>query len=176
MIRKFLTLLLTLFVGGSTLAWGQTSRSTSIPMTLTLAPSLSCSLDGGIAYGTVNRTQGTVSTSLSNFAQVTCDSDPNATYDITFGLPSQMVNPASNGSGIPLTFGSTSAFVNCNGQVFNPAAGLSNDQCTSGHVVIQLGVPRTGGPSDLVTANLSNASPAGGGAYSATIVLNVTSR
>src|SRR5207302_1954613 len=76
---------------------------------------------------------------------------------------------------VPLSYGATSAFVNCNGTVFNRASGLANDICPGGHVVIQLGVPKGNGASDLVTANVSNGSPLGGGHYSATIILNVSS-
>jgi hypothetical protein len=174
MLKKTFTLLaVVVCVAGAMQA--QTTQNISAPMTLTLAPFLSCVDDAGISYGTVHRTDGSVSTSLSNFAQWECDADPNATLSYTFTLPTQMTNPSATGLPIPLTFGSTSAFVNCNGTVFNPAAGLSNDICPGGHVVIQLGVPRTNGASDLVSANVSNASPAGGGHYSATIVLNVTS-
>jgi hypothetical protein len=174
-MRKILTLLVAL-VAFATTAWAQTSRSVSAPMSLTLAPFLSCVNDGGIAYGTVTRSAGSVSTSASNFAQWTCDADPNATLSYTFTLPASMTNPAATGLPVPLSFGSTSAFVNCNGTVFNPATGLANDICPGGHVVIQLGVPKGNGASDLVTANVSNASPAGGGQYSAVIVINVTSQ
>jgi len=41
--------------------------------------------------------------------------------------------------------------------------------------VIQLGEPKGNGASDLVTANVSNGSPIGGGHYSAVVILNVTS-
>jgi len=153
----------------------QTSQSVSAQMTLTLAPFLSCVNDGGITYGTVNRTQGSVSTSASNFAQWTCDADPNASLNFTFTLPASMTNPAATGLPVPLSFGSTSAFVNCNGTVFNPSLGLANDICPGGHVVIQLGVPKGNGASDVVTANVSNGSPIGGGHYSSVVILNVTS-
>jgi hypothetical protein len=174
MLKKLLTLL-ALFVGITTSAWAQTSRSVSAPMSLTITPFLSCVNDGGISYGTVTRSAGTVSTSSSNFAQFTCDADPGASLNFTFTLPASMTNPAAAGLPVPLTFGATSAFVNCNGTVFNPNTGLANDICPSGHLVVQLGVPKGNGASDLVTANVQNASPLGGGAYSAVIVLNVTS-
>jgi hypothetical protein len=175
MLRKTLTLLAVLVACASATVSAQTSQNVSAQVTLTLAPFLSCVNDGGISYGTVNRTQGTVSTSASNFAQWTCDSDPNASLNFTFTLPAAMTNPAAQGLPIPLSFGTTSAFVNCNGNTFNPASGLANDICPGGHVVIQLGVPKGNGPSDLVTANVSNGSPIGGGHYSAVIILNTTS-
>jgi hypothetical protein len=176
MLRKLILMLAVLVAFASATVSAQTSRSVSAPMTLTLAPFLSCVVDGGISYGTVTRSAGTVSTSSSNFAQFTCDADPGATLSYTFTLPASMTNPAATGLPVPLSFGSTSAFVNCNGTVFNPATGLANDICPGGHVVIQLGVPKGNGASDLVTANVSNASPAGGGQYSAVIVINVTSQ
>lgn len=175
MLRKLILMLAVLVACASATVSAQTSRSVGAPMTLTVTPFLSCVNDGGIAFGTVTRSAGTVSTSSSSFAQWTCDADPNASLNFTFTIPATMTNPAAAGLPVPLTFGATSAFVNCNGTVFNPNTGLSNDICPSGHVVVQLGVPKGNGASDLVTANVSNASPLGGGAYTATVTLNVTS-
>jgi hypothetical protein len=174
-MRKILTLAFAALALFAMPVSAQTSRSVGAPMTLTITPFLSCVNDGGIAYGSVTRSAGSVSTSSSNFAQWTCDADPNASLNFTFTLPASMTNPAAAGLPVPLTFGATSAFVNCNGTVFNPNTGLANDICPSGHVVVQLGVPKGNGASDLVTANVSNASPLGGGAYTATVTLNVTS-
>ena len=175
MLRKLLTLLAVLVACASATVSAQTSQSMSAPVTLTLLPFLSCVADGGISYGSVHRTDGSVSTSASNFAQWSCDADPNASLNFTFTLPGSMTNPAAAGLPIPLSFGTTSAFVNCNGTVFNPSIGLANDICPSGHVVVQLGVPKGNGASDLVTANVANGSPLGGGHYSAVIILNTTS-
>jgi len=174
-MRKILTLAFAALALFAMPVLAQTSQNTSAPVTLTLAPFLSCVNDAGISFGTVTRTQGTVSTSASSFAQWQCDADPNASLNFTFTLPAAMTNPAAQGLPIPLSFGTTSAFVNCNGNTFNPASGLANDICPGGHVVIQLGVPKGNGPSDLVTANVSNGSPIGGGHYSAVIILNTTS-
>jgi hypothetical protein len=174
-MRKILTLAFAALALFAMPVLAQTSRSVSAPMSLTITPFLSCVNDGGIAYGTATRSAGSVSTSSSNFAQWTCDADPGASLNFTFTLPSAMTNPAAAGLPVPLSFGATSAFVNCNGTVFNPNTGLSNDICPGGHLVVQLGVPKGNGASDLVTANVQNASPLGGGAYSAVIVLNVTS-
>src|SRR6266853_3097263 len=170
---RFILAVLALLVGSSTPSWGQTSQTVSVPVTLTLVPFLSCVADGGIAYGSVHRSQGTVSTSSTSFAQWQCDTDPGSSLNFTFTLPIAMTNPSATSATVPLSFGATSAFVNCNGSVFNPASGLANDVCPSGHAVVQLGVPR-GSASDLVTANVSGASPLGGGAYTATITMNVT--
>src|SRR5205823_6882557 len=105
----------------------------------TLLPFLSCVNDGGISYGSVHRTDGTVSTSASSFAQWSCDADPNASLNFTFSLPSALTNPSASGLPVPLSYGATSAFVNCNGTVFNPASGLATDICPGGPEVIPLG-------------------------------------
>ncbi|SRR6266576_3753809 len=172
---RFILIALVALVSFATLANAQTSQNVNAPVTLTLAPFLSCVNDAGISFGTVHRTDGSVSTSASSFAQWECDADPNASLNFTFTLPAALTNPSAAGLPIPLTYGASSAFVNCNGTVFNPASGLSNDICPGGHVVIQLGVPKGNGAADLVSANVSNGSPLGGGHYSATIILTTTS-
>jgi|SRR5437588_9617980 len=174
-MRRIITLAIAALALFAMPVLAQTSQSVSAPVTLTLLPFLSCVNDGGIAFGSVHRTDGSVSTSASNFAQFSCDADPNASLNFTFSLPAALTNPSASGLPVPLSYGATSAFVNCNGTVFNPASGLANDICPGGHVVIQLGVPKGNGASDLVTANVSNGSPLGGGHYSATIILNVSS-
>jgi len=161
-------------VSFTTLASAQTSQIVSAPMTLTLIPFLSCANLKGIAYGSVHRTDLSVSTSATNFAQWDCNTDPGASLNISFTLPVAMTNPAATGATVPLSFGATSAFISCNGSSFNPATGLLADICPSGTATLTLGAPRVGGAADLVTANVSGASPLGGGAYTATVTVNVT--
>src|SRR3989441_10463412 len=172
MIRKLLTLLLTLFVGGATLSWGQTSSLTSNTISLTLVPLLSCSADRGIDYGSHRRSDngGILFTDATNFAQWTCVTDPGNSANFTFTLPTALRNGGN--PAIPLTFGSSSAFVSANGVRFDPHSGLGNDFVSSGTATITLGQPsQAPSLSDLVQADLRQGST---GPYTATVVLSVS--
>ena len=109
------------------------------------------------------------------YAEWTVDTDPANNINITFTLPSAMVNPQATGASVPLTYGATAGFIDQNASQFNPSTGLSNDIVRTGHAVVRLGWPRLGGGdlNELVRADISNASTQGGGHYSAVVTLNV---
>jgi len=174
MLRKLFTLLAVLVACASATVSAQSSSSTSNPVSLTITPFLSCSPIRGIDFGTARRSDGQLFTSATNYAEWQCDTDPGASANFTFSLPSAMINPSATGLTVPLSYGNQSAHVDANGVTFDPSAGLSSDIVTSGHAVIRLGYPFQAGPSGLVRADVSNASSIGGGHYSATITLNVT--
>jgi hypothetical protein len=128
-------------------------------------------------WGSHRRTDGTLVSGPLNYAEFTCDTDPNASINISFpGLPAAMINPVATGLTVPLTYGASSAYADQNGVAFNPASGLSGDIVPTGHVVITLGRGgRNNTPDEFIRADVANASPAGGGHYSAVITLTVSS-
>jgi hypothetical protein len=174
-ITRSILALFALLVGGSTVAWGQTSSSTSNPIALVITPFLSCSPSRGIDFGSHQRREGAVFTDGSNYAEWQCDTDAGNSVNVTFTLPTQLTNPQATGFPVALTYGAASGFIDQNASQFNPSTGLANDIVPTGHAVVRLGWPRTGsGADELVRADISNASTVGGGHYSATVVLNVT--
>ena len=62
-MRRIITLAIAALALFAMPVLAQTSQSVSAPVTLTLLPFLSCVNDGGIAFGSVHRTDGSVSTS-----------------------------------------------------------------------------------------------------------------
>jgi hypothetical protein len=159
-------------VAFATTAWAQTNSSTSNPVALTIVPFLSCTADRGIDYGTHRRVDngGLLFTDATNYAQWTCQTDPGNRASFTFVLPTVMTNGGN--PTIPLTFGSSSAFVSANGVRFDPHSGLGNDFVSSGTATITLGQPSQA-PSfnDLVQVDIRNSVT---GPYTAVVVLNVT--
>src|SRR6266487_2123703 len=109
-ITRFILVVLSMLVGGSTVAWGQTSSTTSNQMALVITPFLSCTPTRGIDFGTHTRNQGPLFTSLTNYAEWDCDTDPNNSINITFTLPSAMTNPQATSLTVPLTYGNTAGF------------------------------------------------------------------
>jgi hypothetical protein len=173
MLRKTFTLLAVLVAFASATVSAQSSSSTSNSIALVITPFLSCSPTRGIDFGTARKIDGPLFTSSTNYAQWDCTTDQGNSINFTFNLPASMVNPAATGLPVGLSYGSSSAFADANGVRFNPASGLANDIVAnpSGHVIVTLGQPASGGQADLVRADLSTARA---GNYSATVVLNVT--
>ncbi len=173
-MRKILTLL-ALFVGITTTAWAQNSGAASRQMSLVITPFISVTGVRDIDFGTQRRTDGPLYTSATNYAEWTVDTDPMNSINLTFTLPSAMVNPQATGLPVPLTYGLTAGFIDQNASQFDPRTGLGNDVVPTGHAVVRLGWPRFGGGdlNELVRADISNASTQGGGHYSAVVTLNV---
>jgi hypothetical protein len=175
-MRRIITLAFLALVSFAALANAQTQTVTR-SMVLTLTPFLSCVGTRDMDWGSHRRTDGTVVSGPLAYLEWTCDTDPNASINISFpGLPAAMINPVATGLTVPLTYGASSAYADQNGVAFDPASGLSGDIVPTGHVVITLGRGgRNNTPDEFVRADVSNASPAGGGHYSAVITLTVSS-
>ncbi len=171
-MRKIITLAFAALALFAMPVWAQTSSTTSNTVALVVVPGLSCTVDRGIDYGTHRRTDngGIVFTDATNYAQWTCVTDPGNSANFTFTLPTVLRNGGN--PTIPLTFGSSSAFVSANGMRFDPHSGLAADFVSNGTAVITLGQPsQAPGNSDLVQADLRQGVT---GTYTATVVLNVT--
>src|SRR3989441_2913809 len=102
--RSILTML-ALVVGITTSAWAQTTGSASRQMTLVVTPFLSVVGVRDIDFGTHTRAQGPLFTSASNYAEWNVDTDPNNSVNISFTLPSAMVNPQATSLSVPLKIG-----------------------------------------------------------------------
>jgi len=175
MLRKLLTLLAVLVACASATVSAQTAQTATRSMTLTITPFLSCTGTRDLDWGTHRRIDGPLVTSSTSFLEWICDTDPNASINITFGLPDRMLNPSATGLPVWLSYGNQSGYADQNGVAFDPASGLANDIVPTGHVVITIGKPRLGGAAELIIADIASASPLGGGHYSAVVVLTVSS-
>jgi hypothetical protein len=174
-MRKILTLAFLALAVFAMPVFAQTAQSASRQMSLVIVPFLSVTGVRDIDFGTHTRNQGPLFTDATNYAEWSVDTDPNNSINISFTLPSAMVNPQATGLSVPLSYGLTAGFIDQNASQFNPSTGLANDIVPTGHAVVRLGWPRMGGGdlNELVRADISNASTQGGGHYSAVVTLNV---
>src|SRR5437870_4438747 len=126
-MRRIFTLAFLALAFVATLANAQTSSATSNPLALTLTPFLTCSPTRGIDFGSHTRRDGPLFTSATNWAQWDCQTDPGNSVAVSFTLPSALTNPQATGLPVPLTYGTSSAFISQNASQFSPSTGLPND-------------------------------------------------
>jgi len=148
------------------------TSSTTRQITLSIQPFLSCAGTKDIDLGNHRSTDGSISTSATNYAEIQCTTDPSNAVNITFpGLPTQLVNDQATAFPLPLTYGSLSAWVSDNQSQFDPHTGLASDITTSGNLTVRLGWPKQGiGPDELVAVNVTTAKR---GTYHATVTFQV---
>ena len=172
-MRRIITLALAL-VCWTTAANAQSPQSFQWTASVVVAPFLSCAVTKNIEYGTHFRTAGVLSTDLSNFAQLNCQSDPGNIVDVSFTLPSVLTK--AGGGSVPISYGANSAkFSDGTLLPFNPAAGLSGHTISSsdGSFALLLGFTGIVGNDEAVTINVGSAPS---GSYSGTITTTIAVR
>jgi len=171
-MRRIFSLAFALVVGFSTAARAQSpTSSTTRQLALTIQPFLSCAGTKDIDFGPHRTTDGTIFTSATNYAEVTCTTDPGNSLNVSFGLPTSMINDQATSFPLPITYGTSAGYVSDNSSQFNPASGIAGDITNTGNITVRLGWPRTAsGPDELVAVNVSTAKR---GTYHATVTFTV---
>ena len=107
-IRSILIALVLLVLAPMVLRAQTSPQVVDIEASVTVTPYLLCTLVTDLALGGHFATEGVVSSSATNFAQVDCDTDKNAAIDVSFAFPTQLDDPVDSGW-VAIVYGATAA-------------------------------------------------------------------
>jgi len=150
----------------------QSPQSFQWSASVTITPSLNCSVTRNLDYGTHFATEGNLLSSASNYAELMCTTDPGNAFNVSFVLPSSLTRVGGGGS-VPISYGVFSARLfdgAASESQFDPSTGITGYVSGSGTLALSLGRDVRGDTDDAVTVHLAGAPT---GSYSGFITVTL---
>jgi hypothetical protein len=151
----------------------QSPQSVDLNASVTIDPFISCTANRHLEFGPHFAREGVIASSGSNYAALTCSTDPGNVLNISFAAPSSLTHQ-SNGSSVPITYGGRSGRIKAsNGtgdQRFAPAGGLAGYTSSTDQFTISLGEVVGTDLAEKVTVDLTGRPR---GTYSGVITVTI---